>query len=447
MRGIWAKQIFLVSVLSSFLILTVSVPVQAQFVQEWVAFFDGDRRADDAILDIGTGPSGNVYVTGVINHAISGGRSTMATAAYDEFGTMLWLREGERYMWGQDIAVDQYDNVYVAGGRGITKYDRYGNALWTSTYGGLWLTRGVKVDIHGNVYARGSNGDYVLLKFDNDGYLLWVAEYDGLSHGSDYARDFTIDNLGNVYVTGESQVGSGNKHIVTLKYDTWGNRVWESHYDDPDVSDVDAVKMVLDGPRLYIIAYIGLNYTTIAYDTDGDFEWARGYDGPDRGADYPYDIIVDAAGNVYVTGVSYGKDSGYDYVTLCYDEWGNKRWEERFNGHGNGDDEARVMACDRSTGTVFVTGTCEDFDGSTDIVTVAYNTRGENIGSIVFDGPGAHDDAVNAILSDRDGNIYVAGLSQTSSSYFFDFVTVKYSFLSGPSLRKPFPEKIKWHEK
>jgi hypothetical protein len=46
-------------------------------------------------------------------------------------------------------------------------------------------------------------------------------------------------------------------------------------------------------------------------------------------------MVLDAAGNVYVTGESLGGTS-FDYATVKDDSDGNQQWVARYNGPGNG---------------------------------------------------------------------------------------------------------------
>ncbi len=136
----------------------------------------------------------------------------------------------------------------------------------------------------------------------------WVARYSGPGNYDDNATALTIDNSGNVYVTGYSFV-SGPRH----------------------------------------------DYTTIKYNSDGDTVWVRRYNGTGNNTDLALAIAVDISGNVYVTGESIGSGPGQDYATVKYNSAGEEQWAARYNGPGNYWDTASAIAVDDS-GNVYVTG-------------------------------------------------------------------------------------------
>jgi len=99
--------------------------------------------------------------------------------------------------------------------------------------------------------------------------------------------------------------------------------------------------------------------------------WVARYNGPGNGTDYATALAVDSQGNVYVTGVSEGSGTGRDYATIKYDANGTQLWVRRYNGPGNGWDDAFALAVDRQ-GNVYVTGWSIGSGTGDDYATIKY---------------------------------------------------------------------------
>ena len=69
-------------------------------------------------------------------------------------------------------------------------------------------------------------------------------------------------------------------------------------------------------------------------------------DGAGHTLDNPYDIAVDGAGNVYVTGSSVGDGSDFDYATVKYNVDGDTVWVRRYDGPANGYEHAWALRAD-----------------------------------------------------------------------------------------------------
>lgn len=105
-----------------------------------------------------------------------------------------------------------------------------------------------------------------------------------------------------------------------------------------------------------------------------DTAWVRRYNGPGNGEDDAVAIAVDGNGNVYVTGYSLSS-TDYDYATIKYNANGDTLWTRRYNGPGNGSDEASAIAVD-SNGNVYVTGYSIGSGTNNDFATIKYNSLG-----------------------------------------------------------------------
>ena len=82
-------------------------------------------------------------------------------------------------------------------------------------------------------------------------------------------------------------------------------------------------------------------------------------------------VAVDQANNVYVTGYSPGTNSINDIVTIKYDSNGNQIWLQRYSSPGNGNAAGNAIAVDNN-GNVYVTGYDTTPAGGTEIVTIKY---------------------------------------------------------------------------
>lgn len=325
------------------------------------AGYNGPAGGEDWATAITVDDKGNTFVTGMSVGV--GTDQDYATVKYDSNGNQVWVARYDNPLHygdhGHLIAVDKEGNVYVSGHTNWTnpnyaflewvtiKYDSMGNELWIRA-----LTRwsrswdggptAIKLDESGNVYLTGgiqdsiSRIDYMTVKYDPEGNLLWSARYNGSLNDYDWAIGMDLDKAGNAYVTGYSD----RKDITTIKYDSLGNEIW-----------------------------------------------IQQYNGSGNGFDAGYALRVDSAGNVYVAGISVGSGTYGDYILLKYDSNSNLLWEKRYNGPANYVDEASAISIDQN-GNIYVTG--KSIGSSTpydyDYATIKYSPLPALKGDLNLDG-------------------------------------------------------------
>ncbi len=372
----------------------------------WTSRYNGPENGNDEAKAIAL-RSDTVYVTG---HSYSDATfDNYCTIKYLPNGDTAWVRTyngpGNYEDWATAIAVDGSGNVYVTGhgyGSGITadyatiKYLPNGDTAWVRMYDGPGNSgdqaNAIAVDGDGNAYVTGTSAtnayspgspddmDYATIKYNSTGDTAvanggWVRRYTGPGTEDDYGNAIEVDGSGNVYVTGNSGDGTGRytQDFATIKYTTDGDTTvaaggWVRRYDGPENENDGAFALALRADTVYVTgqsyrpSVSNDDYATIKYLPNGDTAWVRIYNGPTNNSDYAYAIAVDDAGNVYVTGRSFGSYdpwTGDNYATVKYNSAGVQQWDAIYNGPASGDDRASAIAVagsGKAAGNVYVTG-------------------------------------------------------------------------------------------
>ena len=377
----------------------LTIKYNSSGIQQWVQTYNSSLDSTDEASAIAVDNVGNVYVTGS-SIGNEWGDLDWVTIKYNSAGIEQWLHRYAPLGSGEptSIAADKSGFVYVSGGTDNTengwlqfttiKYDAAGVPMWITSEPFIgWKVAAMKVDISGNVYVTGPGwlgslcGDdynYVTIKYNPSGVKQWESFYNGLTDCSDdESKSIALDGLGNVYVTGSSEGSKyGDNDFLTVKYDSYGNQVWTARYDGPDSLSDDAYSIAVDSSENVFVTgrsnaiATGYDYATIKYNSSGVQKWVQRYDGPSNNDDIPHDLVLDALGNVYVTGQS--QQWLNDYVTIKYNFSGVQQWLQRYNGPSSGEDIA-VSVKVSSSGNVFVSGTSFGSGTGMDYATIKYS--------------------------------------------------------------------------
>jgi hypothetical protein len=262
-----------------------------------------------------------------------------------------------------------------------------------------------------------------------DPQVDWIRNYSsGFEPEFAFSYATAVDGSGNVYVTGSSYASNGAADYATIKYSSSGETLWVQRYNGPEDNWDVGTELVLDAAgNVYVTGHSfganGFDYVTIKYSSAGTQEWVATYDGTGHGEDWPTSLAVDAAGNVYVTGWSGGEGTFIDYATVKYDSSGIQQWATRYNGPGNTKDRAWALGVD-DAGAVYVTGDSgEGSDNHSDYVTVKYNASGAQQWEARYEN--SYDYATDLAVG-PDGNVDVTGYSLGSGTSY-DYATLSYS--------------------
>src|SRR5439155_165018 len=176
-----------------------------------------------------------------------------------------------------------------------------------------------------------------------------------------------------------------------------------------------------DGSTVFVTGYSNgsggfPDYATVAYDAStGTHLWVRRYNGPGNGIGGATALGVTPDGStVVVTGSSRGSRGSADYATVAYDaSTGASLWVRRYNGPGNATDGATALGVTPDGSAVLVTGSSTGSTSSKDFATVAYNSsNGASLWVRRYNGPGNGDDQANAVGVSPDGSkVFVTGQS------------------------------------
>lgn len=447
-----------------FLLIILSTQANAQVTQEWIARHNGSGDLSDFAKSVAVDSDGNVYVTGSSYEGSSGW--DFATIKYNSYGEEQWIN-----IFGQtfndeavSLALDNDGNVYVTGyvfagdasNDFVTlKYNSDGQLQWMQQYnsGGNSDDRpvAITVDSHNNIYVTGyrlGNGaiddyDYVTIKYNSSGIEKWVKIYNsnGLNNSLDIAIDLTVDDAGNVYVTGKSESEVAYWEYATIKYDSIGNEQWIRKYHDinhsassPEAIAVDNLGNVYVTGSLVFLAdnVLGAtfqDYATVKYNSAGVEQWVQKYNGVngDFSFDQAIDLALDPNGNIYVTGSTEGVTSISDFATIKYNPDGGQEWVQIFNGTGNGEDQPCAIVVDNE-GSIYVTGKSAGIGSNLDYATIKYNPDGGQEWIQVYSGSANDQDIPSSIVTDNNGSVYVTGFStELPSATGYDYLTIKYS--------------------
>ncbi|MEW6755050.1 MAG: SBBP repeat-containing protein, partial [Candidatus Latescibacterota bacterium] len=371
------------------------IKYDAQGDTVWVRLYNGPGDSEDEAVAVATDADGNVYVTGFSTGDGTG--SDFATLRYSASGDLQWVRRYDGLLRDNDLpyamAMDSAGNLYVAGeSGGLTSFS-----------------------------------DFLTIKYSPDGQERWVRRDSCLAIATDRANAVALDrSAARVFVTGTSVGNQTGPDYCTSCYEaSTGDVVWQQRYNGPLNGGDEARAIAVDDQgNAYVTGYANdgpstpSDYATLQYDPTGALRWVRTYNGTGNGDDAGEAMGVDSRGRVYVTGTSFGDTTDFDAATVAYDADGSLLWERRYNGEGNANDAPYALALD-AAGNVYTTGVGGDYAVSR-ATTVAYTPEGTRLWVARSEMAAVGRD----IGLDAAGSVYVTG---NLVGYDPDCLTIKYA--------------------
>jgi uncharacterized delta-60 repeat protein len=222
--------------------------------------------------------------------------------------------------------------------------------------------------------------------------------------------------------------------ILTLVFFSIGTsqtQRWVYRYNAPGNSTDQASSLVYGGDGNIYIA--GLSYgsgtsrdfTVISLTSTGTQRWVYRYNGPGDSTDVANSLVCSADGNIYVAGMSTGSGTGSDFTVISLDSTGTERWVYRYNGPGNGSDLASSLVYD-ADGNVYIAGYSTGSGTYYDFTVISLSSFGTQRWVYRYNGPANSWDLANSLVYGADGNVYIAGYS-TGSGTSYDFTVISLS--------------------
>jgi len=355
----------------------------------------------------------------------------------------------------------------------LAKYDSNGNILWAKSVGGLGfdVAHSLAIDSSGFIYVTGYFGsatlefdsititnkgwnDIFIAKYDSNGNAIWANSAGGIKN--DIANSVTVDNSGNIYLTGkyrslviyfdsDSLINTNNyEEIFLAKYDSDGILIWAKSAGGTSNDEASSVALDING-NIYLAGmfkstsiYFDSDSLTntnnksdfflVKYNSNGILVWAKGGGGFDH--DTATSVVVDIDGNIYLGGsfkspiIFFNNDSlinainepySTDIFLIKYNETGETIWSKRAGEYY--DENITSLVLDNAE-NIILSGNFES-------------------DQIIFNSDTLHNMGYNDIFIlnlDKNGNTnWVKGVGDTGSEYAHSVFADQYdnAYLSG----------------
>jgi hypothetical protein len=271
-------------------------------------------------------------------------------------------------IWGGDEyesprrMLSEGDYIYVIGhtqsfGDGdsnvfLLKYDQDGELLWDVTWDNPltdvpeeFAIYEDSIIITGYILPHPDNRELILWKYDTDGMLIWNTTWGGVGWeertSSDYGEDVEVLD-GEIYVVGvttHKASKSSEQDILLLKYDANGELLWQKQYGENQTYEWGHRLEILDD-ELYV-ASRRLTFSPdgdrleelylMKLDTEGNVLWNRTYDDINGNVGLSVQNMIIEDDRIYVTGGVGNSGSGSRLYLSKFDLNGELRWVHILN--------------------------------------------------------------------------------------------------------------------
>ncbi|MHB8519616.1 MAG: immunoglobulin domain-containing protein [Limisphaerales bacterium] len=269
--------------------------LDSNFQEIWHASLEDPQFTNSPAVDVAPDASGNLYAVASARSATPPFDATMFLLRFDASGKQVWSANSKPVFAPSAMVLDKADNIHLTGTMTndshdfvTVKYDSQGQLLWMATSRNpsptYYSASVLAVDDSGNVYVGSPSpndpyrGDIATTKYDKAGQQLWVVRRPFAYYDPAFAHSMHLDRAGNVYVTFYYHTLSNDNVHLTLKYDTNGNELWELR---APYTDSGSPLTALDEAGNFYFSCLRLDYwhrpqrdfLTLKCDPDGNRLW------------------------------------------------------------------------------------------------------------------------------------------------------------------------------
>lgn len=431
-------------------------------IQQFAQTFGGDAANDDIPAAMIVDDAGNIFIAGSTDTDPSAEiKNNIIGLRYNNAGVIQWSTLFSTGALNNNIArsigVDGTGNILIAGYTEVIpnknaltiKLSSEGNIEWNNTYNGIGDNAdNVHAIIHdasnsmylaGYTYGYESDRNFLVMKLGVTGNILWKNEINGSSNtqSTDDAIALASDNGGNIYATGFIKNSGTGYDMILAKYSATGDSIWAQQYNYASANETDkAIGIAISNDNnIYITGRSDQDASiisnddiiTIKYSSSGIMEWTNRFNGTGNGIDNAKTIKVSTSGNIYVVGKTFN-GADFDIVLIKYNAAGVQQWVKTFDGTF-GNDEGIGMTIDAEE-NIFIVGEILNSDANKDISILHYSATGSLLWQQQYDGIENGNDDAKSICLDTNGNIIIAATTSpdtASATLNGDITLLKFS--------------------
>jgi hypothetical protein len=255
-----------------------------------------------------------------------------------------------------------------------------------------------------------TNLDLTVIRWSSTtGAFKWVRRYAGAARQDDAATDVVIDADGNAIVCGTTENTDGISNWVVRKYSPTGETKWTWTFDGSPTANEAPVEMLVDGAgNIYVTGNASIDGRTWSYTVKlspkGAKLWARRYAGPEPSYGNSRGIARCPSGGVYVGGNTHTEATGVDMFLLRFTAAGDRKVYELFDSEFGGTTQQYMNdLAVASNGRIYGVGLQHGFDPAW----VAWSPAGDVYTSMINSTAG--EDQWLAVGTDAYGGVYMTG--------------------------------------